>query len=260
VQTVSFTRTVELLGPPRDGTFSWYQYVTPGTSWVGMKSSTCPSTARSSITGPATRVGRQLHLPVHGVPAFQGGREHVRAEGDARGASSGIVSVQSERTEAHGFSPGEIHVRLRNRLTRSECPRSRSESSAASEAQVGSQVISEFLLNLGPDPALDGYLLVFYGGQGTIRLVEESPKQGFCDHQGNTQWYCRFDELDPGQRLNIIMAVAYKPPAGLPNWDHDGESVQFKAFSQTPDLNSQNDSSQVNFLFCQTGSTSPDCK
>jgi hypothetical protein len=253
-QNVSFTRTLQLLGPPRDGTFFWYFGANPSNGWYGLKSLDLSvngahvyhwggGSTNASFTFPATAF---KHFKV-GANTFE-----LKATRAPLPAGSKICNLRGGKLSLglEGLFTFDFATDLRPGVP----------ATPVTIYHGTSAVIKEFLLNQGPDRALDGYLLVFYGAQGSVRLVITSGEARQCDHVGNTEWYCRFDSLDPGEKLEIIMGVTFTPNPGLPNWDHEQESVQFKAFSETPDTNSSNDDSQVGFIFCQAGSTLPDCK
>lgn len=255
-QTVSFTRTVELLGPAAGGSFDWMPYVTPGARWAGMTSLDLsvngehiyhwapPAQASDTYSFPAAAL---KHIKV-GANTFE-----LRATRAALPAGSSDCNLHGGKLVVALQASFLFYFATDLRVGQPQQP-------LTIDHGTTSQIIQEFLVNLGPDRAVNGYLLVFYGSQGVVTLVTNEAHAQQCEHQGNTQWYCRFDALDPGQRLSIIMKVAWTPPQGLPNWDHEQESVQFSAHTDTPDANSANDTSQVGFIFCQDGSTLPQCK
>ena len=85
-------------------------------------------------------------------------------------------------------------------------------------------------LNQGKARALEGSLEVFYGGQGTSEaLINRAPMPGFCTKESNTTFRCRFENLDPGEQMEVIVRLTYAPTPDSPKWDHISGTVGFTA-------------------------------
>jgi len=254
-QTFDLKRTVELLGPPTTGEFYWWGYPDhPPTGWKGLTSLalrvngdviytwTQPASENSFDFTPEVdkhfKVGtNELELDVTRAALPKG-----TSSCNGRGGGGGPLIALAGRLDLTFATDLRVGIPAENPAIR----------------HTTRIVTQNFLVNQGPDRAVNGYLLVFYGGSGEVTLFEYRGNKP-CDKVGGSQYYCRFDELDPGEKIPIVMRIVYTPTPGIPNWDHYGASIQFKAYSLTPDLNSANDESDINFIICQAGSTLAQC-
>ena len=255
-QRISFNRNIELLGPASAGRFSWYPAVDPVPGFTGLKTLdlqlngehvyhwAAPASISSYDFPPAAlkhvKVGNNSFVVTATRAALPKGTSACNARGRKPSiALEGLFDFSFGTDVRVGVPKDKVTV-------------------------VQGTTIStfEFLLNQGPDRAQAGELLVDYGGQGTatVSVLNGAKVDHDCEREGNTIWHCRYESLDPGERLSVYAKVVYTPGADNPNWDHYTGGIFFKAISQTPELNYSNNEISVNFIMCQTGSTLPDCK
>jgi hypothetical protein len=257
-QNVVFRRTIELLGPASSGSFRWSMttvHNTPKTQrWTGLQTLEVDLNGAVVYRWNRSQSSNSFTFPAAALKGVRVGSNtfQVRATRNAlpAGVSACNLRGQQPLIAITGLFDFAFQTDLRVGVP--------AENPAIRHAT--SLVIQQFVKNEGPDRALDGELYVSYccAGSGALTVVMTGGKS--CELEGKAIYHCRFSQLDPGQQLSVLVKVTYMPSPDFPNWDHQQETVLFRAMSKTADPNSANDAFTNGFIFCQDGSTLPQCK
>ena len=252
-QTFTISRQVELLGPPTDGSFYWWTYPDGAPSgWVGATSLQLSVNGNTVFRWKSPQPQNHFDFPKSTFKDIRVGSNSFVLKVTRAALPKGVSACNGRNSKPIIALAGSFKFDFATDL-RVGVPK---EDPAIRQAT--SVITTQFVKNEGPDRAVNGYLLVYFGGNPTNWAVTIGGHP--CDHPDNADWYCRFDELDPGKRLSVIMKVAYTPTPGMPGpWDHAGSSITFKAYWTGSDSNSANDTAQTNFILCETGSTYAQC-
>lgn len=256
-QSVTFSRIVEMLGPPLSAEVANFTAFYQGTGgWRGLKS---------------------FEFDVNDKPVFK----WTPTGADSRKLSSAALQLFK-------LGPNQLTVRA----TRFALPKGVTQCNAGGQPYIGlnfvfsadffaelraSQptevpayrigtrtTVSVFVENKGPDRSVDGELFIYVGGEPADVMggMKRAPAEGGAMGGGTlcpkdpgyaTQAHCHFDHLDPGERMYVLVGVHVDPK--MPNWDYDSAAVTYTARSQTPYWNGINESQQ-RIVFCRSAQSS----
>lgn len=125
-----------------------------------------------------------------------------------------------------------------------------------------STTVRLFVENQGPSASVNGALFVYFTRPTDVMGgMKNDPSQNmgltngnFCEKQAGsyaTQARCPFDQLNPGERMYVLVRVYVEPQ--MPNWDFESAGVTYSASAQTPYSNGTtiNQGGQ-NIVFCHS--------